>query len=70
MKRYSNHEVLEKTQNKYVLSKVIAKKARQLKAKEEIAIGYDAINRAVEDLMEDKFSYEVHAQNSTVPPEE
>lgn len=59
MKRYSNHQVLKKAENKYILSKVIAKKARELKAEEDISIGYDAINRAVEDLMEDKFSYKV-----------
>lgn len=73
MKRYSNHQVLKKAENKYILSKVIAKKARELKAEEDISIGYDAINRAVEDLMEDKFSYKViskkpnEAEEQTVP---
>lgn len=64
MKRYSNHQVLKKAENKYILSKVIAKKARELKAEEDISIGYDAINRAVEDLMEDKFTFEVISKKS------
>lgn len=59
MKHYSNDEVLARTRNKYILSKVISKRARELKQEEDIAIGYNAINRAVEDLMEDKFSFKV-----------
>lgn len=64
MKHFSNDQVLERTKNKYILSKVIAKRARELKKDEDIAIGYNAINRAVEDLMENKFSYEVHAKKN------
>lgn len=59
MKHYNNYDILEKTKNKYILSKVIAKMARELKKEEDISIGYKAINRAVEDLMKNKFSYEV-----------
>ncbi|HZK09872.1 MAG TPA: DNA-directed RNA polymerase subunit omega [Clostridia bacterium] len=60
MKPYNNDQVLERTENKYILSKVIAKRARQLKEEEDIAIGYMAINRAVQTLMEDDFSFKVH----------
>ncbi len=65
MKHYNNHDILEKTRNKYILSKVIAKKARELKEEEGITIGYKAINRAVEDLMEDSFSYEVISKKTS-----
>lgn len=59
MRVFSNDEVLEKATNKYILSKVIAKRARELKQEEDIDIGYQAINSAVEELMNDEFTYVV-----------
>ena len=64
MKHYSNDQVLARAKNKYILSKVIAKRARELRQEEDIAIGYNAINRAVEELMEDNFTYEVVPKKS------
>ena len=64
MKPFSNDEVLEKASNKYILSKVIAKRARELKQEEDIDVGYQAINLAVKELMGDKFSYVVRAKKN------
>lgn len=64
MKLFSNDEVLEKASNKYILSKVIAKRARELKQEEDIDVGYQAINLAVKELMSDKFSYVVRAKKN------
>lgn len=58
MINYTIDELIEKTDNKYVLSEVISQRARILKREEKLSIGYDAINQAVDDLMNDRFLYE------------
>ena len=65
MKVFSNDEVLEKASNKYILSKVVAKRARELKQEGGIDIGYQAINEAVDELMKDQFTYVVRAKKTT-----
>lgn len=57
MINYTIDELIEKTDNKYVLSEVISQRARILKREEKLSIGYDAINQAVDDLMNDRFLY-------------
>lgn len=58
MTKYTIDQLIEKTDNKYVLSEVISQQARKLKRDEKITIGYNAINQAIEDLMEDRFLYD------------
>lgn len=58
MTEYTIDELIEKTDNKYVLSEVISQQARKLKREEKLSIGYDAINQAIDDLMNDRFQYE------------
>lgn len=56
--KFTVDDLMEKTENKYILAEIISQQARYLKREEDISIGYKAINRAIDDLMEDKFSYE------------
>lgn len=57
MKEYSVDHLMEKTQNKYVLCQVVAKRAREIRGQENFVLGYKAINEAARELMEDEFSY-------------
>lgn len=56
--KFTVDDLMEKTENKYILAEIISQQARYLKREEDISIGYKAINGAIDDLMEDKFSYE------------
>lgn len=56
--KYTVDDLMEKTDNKYVLAQIVSKQARHLKQSKEISIGYQAINEAIDDLMEDRFSFE------------
>ena len=56
--KFTVDDLMEKTENKYILAEIISQQARNLKREEDISIGYKAINGAIDYLMEDKFSYE------------
>lgn len=58
MTNYTIDELIDKTDNKYVLIEVVSQQARKLKREEKLSIGYDAINQAIDDLMNDRFQYE------------
>ncbi|MDI9471811.1 MAG: DNA-directed RNA polymerase subunit omega [Tissierellia bacterium] len=57
MKDYSIDALMKKTKNKYVLSQVIAKRAREIRSEEGVILGYLAIEQAAQELMDDQFSY-------------
>lgn len=57
MTNYTIDELIEKTDNKYVLCEIISQQARKLKRDEDLTIGYQAINQAMDDLMNDRFEY-------------
>ncbi|WP_459129449.1 DNA-directed RNA polymerase subunit omega [Guggenheimella bovis] len=57
MNHFTIDELMDKTGNKYVLSEVIAQEARHLKKEKDLTIGYQAINAAIESLMNNEFSY-------------
>ncbi len=57
MKDYSIDALMKKTKNKYVLSQVIAKRAREIRSEEGVILGYLAIEQAARELMDDQFSY-------------
>lgn len=58
MINYPIDELIDKTDNKYILSEVISQRARYVKHTQKLTIGYQAINQAIEDLMNDAFTYE------------
>ena len=58
MTKYTIDQLIEKTDNKYVLCEVISQQARILKRDEGLTVGYKAINHAVDDLMNDRFEYQ------------
>lgn len=62
MSEYTIDELIEKTDNKYVLCEIISQQARKLKQETDITIGYQAINQAISDLMHDRFNYEEQAR--------
>lgn len=57
MTDYTIDELIEKTDNKYVLCEIVSQQARRLKEDGELTIGYKAINQAIDDLMNDRFGY-------------
>ncbi len=57
MTDYTIDELIEKTDNKYVLCEIVSQQARKLKESGEMTIGYKAINQAIDDLMNDRFNY-------------
>ncbi|HHX03110.1 MAG TPA: DNA-directed RNA polymerase subunit omega [Tissierellia bacterium] len=54
---YSVDTLMEKTKNKYVLSQVIAKRAREIRSEEGFVLGYKAIDQAAQELVDDRYSY-------------
>lgn len=58
MIKYPIDELIDKTDNKYILSEVISQRARFVKNEQKLTIGYQAINQAIDDLMNDAFTYE------------
>lgn len=57
MTDYTIDQLIDKTDNKYVLCEIISQQARKLKRDEDLTIGYQAINQAIDDLMNDRFEY-------------
>ena len=54
---YSVDTLMEKTKNKYVMSQVIAKRAREIRSEEGFVLGYKAIDQAAQELVDDRYSY-------------
>jgi len=52
---YSVDTLMEKTKNKYVLSQVIAKRAREIRSEEGFVLGYKAIDQAAQELVDDRY---------------
>ncbi len=63
MKKHSIDLLLEKTDNKYVLNRVIAKRAREIRSEEGVVLGYKAIDQAVQELVDDRYSFSVEEED-------
>ncbi|PID82320.1 MAG: hypothetical protein CSB16_01785 [Clostridiales bacterium] len=57
MNQKKTDEMMNIVGNKYILSKLISSRARQVKHEEKLTIGYMAINAASEELLEGKLVY-------------
>lgn len=57
MSRIKN-DLIKDTENKYILTEVISQYARIIKKRDNIDIGYKAINKAIDYYLEGKIFYD------------